>query len=276
MDTVYRRLAVAKVLIGISGWSYADWAGQFYPVEIPKTRWLEYYCHRFATVEINSSFYRLPKEMTFAKWRERVPEDFVFAVKASRYITHIKKLNDPVESARLFLTRTRFLGGKLGPVLFQLPPGLKARLDKLEQLLLSRPRDLRYCFEFRHTSWFCREVYDLLRRHNCALCIADSPEFPLVIQRTADFSYFRLHGSPVLYRSRYSHEELKAWAERIERFLDENADVYVYFDNTDDGYATINAQELMSLLSQRSELHIPDLKRPVQGSLSFLSGLQGG
>lgn len=262
---------MAELFIGISGWSYAEWAGKFYPAEIPKNRWLEYYCHQFATVEINASFYRLPKETTFQKWRETAPKDFIFAVKASRYITHIKKLNDPVESADLFLTRVRLLGDKLGPILFQLPPNLKVKLDELEQILQSRPKELRYCFEFRHTSWFCKEVYDLLRQYNTALCIADSPKFPLVIQRTSDFSYFRLHGSRILYRSRYSSEELKTWAERVQRYLDEGADVYVYFDNTDGGHATTNALELVSLLSQRDELQVPhtSLKYPVQGQLPF-------
>ena len=260
-------VVVAELFIGISGWSYDEWAGNFYPAEVPKSRWLEYYCHQFTTVEVNASFYRLPRESTFQKWRETTPDGFVFAVKASRYITHIKKLNEPAKSAELFLSRAKILGDKLGPVLFQLPPGLKVRLDRLEQILQSRPKDLRYCFEFRHTSWFCKEVYDLLRRYNTALCIADSPKFPLVIQRTADFSYFRLHGSPILYRSRYSSGELKAWAERIERYLDEGADVYVYFDNTDEGHATTNALELASLLSQRVELRIPQVKYPIQGQL---------
>jgi uncharacterized protein YecE (DUF72 family) len=252
-------LTVAKLFIGTSGWSYAHWAGTFYPMEITKARWLKYYCYHFATVEINSSFYRLPRETTFQKWRESVPGNFVFAVKASRYITHIKKLNEPVKSTELFLTRARFLGSKLGPMLFQIPPGLKVKLDRLEQILRSRPKGLSYCFEFRHTSWFCREVYDLLRQYNSALCIADSPKFPLVIQRTADFSYFRLHGSTILYGSRYSSEELKVWAERIERFLDEDADVYVYFDNDAEGYAVMNALELSSLLSRREELQLVGL-----------------
>ena len=260
---------MARLSIGTSGWSYAHWAGKFYPAEIPKSQWLEYYCDHFATVEINNSFYRLPRETTFQKWRDSVQEKFVFAVKASRYITHIKKLNEPVESAELFLTRARFLGRKLGAILFQIPPGLKARPDRLEQILRARPKDLRYCFEFRHTSWFCEEVYDLLRQYNSALCIADSPKFPMVIQRTADFSYFRLHGSTMLYRSRYSSEELSIWAERIERVLDQDADVYVYFDNDAEGYAVMNALELASLFSQRAELQTPDpnFKYPVQRSL---------
>jgi uncharacterized protein YecE (DUF72 family) len=232
---------------------------------------LEYYCHHFATVEINNSFYRLPREATFQKWRDRVPKSFTFAVKASRYITHIKKLNEPAESAQLFLTRATFLGDKLGAILFQLPPRLKVKLDRLGEILQALPEDLRCCFEFRHTSWFCKEVYDILRRYNSALCIADSPVFPLVIQRTADFSYLRLHGSTVLYGSRYSPEELKTWAERIERMLDEDADVYVYFDNDAEGYAAMNALELMSLLSQRKELHVPnpDSRFPIQGTLSL-------
>jgi uncharacterized protein YecE (DUF72 family) len=196
-------------------------------------------------------------------------DEFTFAVKASRYITHIKKLNSPAESAKLFLTHARFLDSKLGPILFQLPPGLKAKLDRLKQLLQSLPKDLRYCFEFRHTSWFCKEVYGLLRDYNSALCIADSPVFPLVVQRTADFSYFRLHGSTVLYGSRYSSEELKVWGDRIERMLDEDADVYVYFDNDAEGYAVMNALELVSLLGHRVELHTPDSnpEYPIQGSL---------
>jgi uncharacterized protein YecE (DUF72 family) len=248
---------MAKLFIGTSGWSYSHWAGKFYPVEIPKTRWLEYYQRHFATVEINSSFYRLPKDTTLQKWREGVPGKFIFAVKASRYITHIKKLNDPVESSKLFLARARLLGDKLGPILFQLPPGLKVRSDRLGELLGWLPRDLRYCFEFRHTSWFCKEVYDLLRRYNSALCIADSPKFPMVMQRTADFSYLRLHGSTILYQSRYTADELRIWAERIQRILDEGADVYVYFDNDAEGYAVMNALELVSLLSQREEPYRP-------------------
>ncbi len=262
---------MARLFIGTSGWSYDHWAGRFYPAEIPKTRWLQYYCSHFASVEINSSFYRLPRETTFQKWRKSVPGDFIFAVKASRYITHIKKLNDPAGNAELFLTRAVFLGESLGPILFQLPPGLKARPDSLEQLLQTRPESLRYCFEFRHTSWFCEEVYDLLRQYNSALCIADSPKFPMVVQRTADFSYFRLHGSTVLYQSRYSLDELKSWAGRIEQMLDEDADVYVYFDNDAEAYAVINAVELISLLESRAELRLPDPEHryPAQGSLPF-------
>lgn len=242
---------MAKLFIGTSGWSYDHWAGKFYPMDIPKSRWLDYYCRHFSTVEINNSFYRLPEETTFQKWRERVPQGFILAVKASRYITHIKKLNDPAGSTEFFLTRVISLNDKLGPILFQLPPGLKVRSDRLNQLLQALPKNLRYCFEFRHTSWFCKEVYDLLRQYNIALCIADSPKFPMVIQRTADFSYLRLHGSKMLYRSCYSSDELKSWAGRIEGILNENADVYVYFDNDAEGYAVRNALELMSILNRK-------------------------
>ena len=262
---------MAQLFIGTSGWSYNDWIDRFYPAEVPRNRWLEYYHHHFATVEINNSFYRLPSEATFRKWWESVPDNFIFSVKANRYITHMKKLNDAVESVQLFLTRVRLLDDKLGPLLFQLPPGLKVRLDRLEELFSSRPQDLRYCLEFRHTSWFCKDVYDLLRRYNVALCIADSPRFPMVIQRTADFGYFRLHGSTELYRSRYSSHELRIWAKRIEQMLDEGADVYVYFDNDAEAYAVMNALELASLLSHRAEFCVstPGVGYPVQESLPF-------
>ena len=245
---------MAELFIGTSGWCYAHWAGTFYPPEVPKARWLEYYHRHFATVELNSSFYGLPKETTFRKWRERVPEKFIFAVKANRYITHVKKLSEPAESVELFLSRARLLGDKLGPILFQTPASLKVRQDKLEQILRLRPEGLRFCFEFRHISWFCKEVYDLLSRYNGALCIADSPAFPRATGRTADFSYLRLHGSTILYRSRYSPDELRIWAKRIRRILDEDADVYVYFDNDAGGYAVMNALELASLFGP-GELH---------------------
>lgn len=262
---------MAELLIGTSGWGYDHWAGRFFPPEVPRAGWLEYYHRHFATVEINNSFYRLPGEATFQKWRASVPDGFIFSVKASRYITHIKKLNAPVESSHLLLTRVRLLGDKLGPVLFQLPPGLKVKADRLEQLLSSRPQELRYCVEFRHTSWFCKDVYDLLREYNAALCIADSPRFPMVIQRTADFSYLRLHGSAELYRSRYSLDELRTWTNHIERMLDEGADVYVYFDNDAEAYAVMNALELVRLLGHRSELRVPGTGYPTQGSLPLPS-----
>lgn len=234
--------------IGTSGWTYNHWLGVFYPEDLPKSRWLEHYCRHFDTVEINCSFYRLPREATFSNWRKRAPEGFIFAVKASRYITHVKRLSEIEESLELFLSRAELLGEKLGPILFQLPPRFKADPERLERLLSLLPEGLKAAFEFRDESWFCREIYELLERHNAALCIADSPKFPRAFEVTADFSYFRLHGSKKLYASRYTREELEGWASIIREHLRSGLDVYVYFDNDAFGYAVENALELKGML----------------------------
>jgi len=239
---------MANLFIGTSGWIYNHWAEVFYPKSLPKDRWLEYYCHHFSTVEINNTFYRLPPESAFLKWNLKTPDNFTFSVKASRYITHIKKLSDPKESTEVFLSRANLLGEKLGPILFQLPPQFKINIGKLEGMLKIIEKKFRYTFEFRHPSWFCENIYQLLQKQNIALCIADSPNFPTVLGRTADFCYFRLHGATVLYGSRYSKEEIKNWATYIERYLKEGADVYVYFDNDAFGFAVANAKEMLEIL----------------------------
>ncbi len=235
--------------IGTSGWSYNHWKGLFYPEELSKEEWLEYYTQSFDSVELNSSFYHLPKLKTFENWRKRTPEDFVFSVKGSRFISHILKLNNGREPLQNLLDNASGLGPKLGPVLFQLPPNFKLDFERLEKFAKILPTDQRFTFEFRHESWFCEEVYNLLKENNLALTISDTPKYPLVEKVTADFVYVRLHGHEVLYTSKYSKPELKGWAEKIKAWLADDRDVYIYFDNDAHAHAVTNAKELKTLLS---------------------------
>ena len=163
------------VLIGTSGWQYRDWRGAFYPAGLPQARWLEHHASRFRTLEVNNAFYRLPEASTFTAWAERTPDDFLIAVKASRYLTHIKRLKDPAEPVKRFVERASCLGLKLGPVLLQLPPNLAAKPDALDETLRLFPRGWRVAVEFRHETWFTDEVRALLQRQGAAMCLADSP-----------------------------------------------------------------------------------------------------
>jgi len=230
--------------IGTSGWSYNHWKGLFYPEELPKEEWLEHYCQHFDTVELNSSFYHLPKLMTFENWYKRTPNGFLFSVKGSRFISHILKLNRAREPLQRLLDIASGLKEKLGPILFQLPPNFTIDLERLEKFAKVLPTDRRFTFEFRHESWFGDETYNLLKKNNLALTISDTPKYPLVFEVTADFVYVRLHGHEVLYASKYSQTELKEWAERIKGWLEQNLDVHIYFDNDAHAHAIQNAQEL--------------------------------
>ncbi len=237
-----------KVWIGTSGWTYKHWAGKFYPQDLSPRRWLEYYARHFDTVELNSPFYRVPKRKTFEGWRERTPEGFVFAVKASRLITHVRKLRGVEEEVRWFFSEVQGLGEKLGPVLFQLPPSLRVTVDGLEGLLGLLPEG-RYAFEFRHPSWFTEEVYEVLSHYDAALCVADSPRFPCERRVTASFLYVRLHGSQRLYASLYTREELEDWAGFIRRGFEMGVEeAFCYFDNDYEAYAVRNALELLEIL----------------------------
>ncbi len=235
--------------IGTSGWSYAHWKGLFYPEKLSKEKWLGYYCQHFDTVELNSSFYHLPKLTTFENWYQRTPENFLFSVKASRFISHILKLNNAREPLQNLLDAASGLKEKLGPILFQLPPNFSLDLERLEKFAKILPTDQRFTFEFRHESWFCDEVCRLLRKNNLALTISDTPKYPLVFETTADFVFIRLHGHEVLYASKYSQTELKKWAEKIKGCLAGGLDVYIYFDNDAAANAVTNAQELKKMFS---------------------------
>ena len=204
-----------KLHIGTSGWMYDDWRGRFYPPDVPKTRWFSHYSQHFSTVELNSSFYHLPSEKAFGTWRDKAPDGFVYALKVSRYITHLKKLRDVEEPVQTFVTRARLLGNRLGPLLYQLPPGLKRNDALLEAFLQLLPGDLQHVFEFRNESWFDDAVYALLRRHGAAFCVYDLPGTTTPMVATADFAYVRFHGSTGLYDSCYTDDELRSWADRI-------------------------------------------------------------
>ena len=239
---------MAKIRIGTSGWTYRHWQGRFYPQELSPRKWLEYYCQFFDTVELNSPFYRIPNRRTFESWRKRTPPDFLFSVKASRLITHVRKLRGAEEEIRWFFSEVEGLGEKLGPVLFQTPPSLKADLEALKAFRHSLPPG-RYAFEFRHPSWFRPEVYGVLEENGASLCIADSPRFPKERIAIGKFLYLRLHGSQRLYASLYSRDELMQWADFILRAMDSGIEeVFCYFDNDYEAYAVRNALELKEIL----------------------------
>lgn len=234
--------------IGTSGWSYPHWKGLVYPPGLPARAWLRHYARRFRTVEINNSFYRLPGADTLRGWREQVPMDFVFAVKASRSITHMKKLRDPRKTIPPFIRRVETLGRRLGPLLFQLPPRWRRDAQRLERFLHAVGRRHRVAFEFRDPSWFDDEIFALLERHNAALCIYDLDRYQSPPIVTADFVYLRLHGPDGPYRGCYCRRALEDRAKAIADWKAERKDVYCYFDNDDRGYAARNAAELRRMV----------------------------
>jgi uncharacterized protein YecE (DUF72 family) len=240
---------MTQVYIGTSGFSYRHWEDKvFYPSDLARTKQLEFYSQHFKTVEINSSFYHLPTAQAFQGWYQRTPRDFIFAVKVSRFITHIKKLKVCREPWQRFINNAKELREKLGPILFQLPPGWQFDVRRLERFVKILPKKYRYVFEFRHPSWFCSEIFKILKKYNISLCLADSPRWPYQEEITADFVYLRMHGGKILYGSNYSDKELKEWAKKIKKFLEADLDVYVYFNNDAYGYAVKNAQRLIELV----------------------------
>ena len=238
----------AEIRIGTSGWHYRHWLGNFYPQKLPASRMLAYYYEHFDTVEINNSFYMLPKFETMHAWREATPQNFQFAVKASRFLTHNKKLKDPQNALHKFLPRAEALGEKLGPILFQLPPSWRVNSERLIEFLQALPRYHRYTFEFREPTWICDEVCKALGKYNAAFCIYDIGGFHSPIHVTADWAYVRLHGPSNKYQGSYSDEVLGRWAERISEWSKKLKAVYVYFDNDQAGYAARNALTLCDLL----------------------------
>lgn len=229
--------------MGCSGWVYNHWRSIFYPKDVPQKAWFEFYAEHFDTVEINNSFYRLPKPETFASWRQRAPRRFCFAVKGSRFITHIKRLKDPEESVKRFFDSADQLESRAGPILWQLAPNYHRDDDRLAAFLAALPRKHIHAFELRHKSWLTDEVYALLGEHRAALCVPDRPDLPQDIRCTTDWSYVRLHGSNH-DDGDYSHPELDTWARRIQDFAEEGANVWVYFDNDQHGFAIQNARYL--------------------------------
>lgn len=227
---------------------YDHWKGVFYPVGLRKDDWLSFYMKHFDTVEINNTFYHMPSRSAFEGWKSKAENGFVFALKGSRFITHMKKLKDPEGPLKLFWEMSEILGKNLGPVLFQLPPRWRCNAERLREFVRVLPPDMRFAFEFREPTWFNEDVYHILRERDIALCIYNMPEFQSPLEVTASFVYIRLHGANVLYGSRYTGRELSKWADNIGLYRKGGLDVYVYFNNDAEGYAVINAKELKKMV----------------------------
>jgi uncharacterized protein YecE (DUF72 family) len=240
--------AKGKLFIGTSGWSYNHWRGTFYPDDTPNDHMLEYYLQQFRSAEINNTFYHLPEKKTLEHWRQLAPKGFVFAVKASRYITHMKKLKDPDASISKFFKRITALGDTLGPILFQLPPKWRYNHDRFCEFLLSLSSEFRYTFEFRDHSWINPQALDLLSQHRAAFCIYELDGFLSPKEITADFIYIRLHGPKGPYQGRYSKQALSSWSDAFSAWQQQGLSVYCYFDNDEAGYAADNAQSLQTML----------------------------
>jgi len=237
-----------RIHVGTSGWHYKHWLGDFYPERFAPARMLPWYAREFDTVEINNSFYRLPEEKTFANWKESVPPGFIFAVKASRFITHIKRLTDAEASLDLFFSRAHPLGNSLGPILFQLPPQWKMNADRLREFVELLPRNQKFVIEFRDETWCCPEIYRILRSAGVALCLHDWRETTWPREITAGFSYVRFHGSGTRYGGNYPTDHLRRWATKIQAWAGELRDIFIYFNNDLGGHAIRNAKTLRSIL----------------------------
>lgn len=242
-------MSKGKIYIGTSGFSYDNWKGEFYPENISKKDWLEFYAQKFNSLEINSSFYHLPKKKTFSNWAGKTPENFVFSIKASRYITHLKKLADPQEPLTRLVDSAKELGNKLGSFIFQLPGNLKKDTEKLDNLLkAAKEMKIKAAFEFRDESWFDEEVYSLLEAYGSGVVISSSPKFPYHEKITGNICYIRLHGREKLYHSSYSRQELKKFASIAEDCRKKGIDTYIYFNNDALGHAFRNALALQELV----------------------------
>jgi len=237
-----------EIHIGTSGWKYKHWDNTFYPTEVKGDAQLAYYATLFNTVELNNSFYRQPSISNFLNWKEAVPKDFSYAVKANRFFTHMKKLKVEANDVYDFIDKVNHLGEKLGPILFQLPPSWKINLDRLAYFLNLLPKGYRYVFEFRNATWYNKAIYELLATKNVAFCIyeLDGHLSPLTV--TADFVYIRLHGPGAKYQGSYQDKDLETWVTFMRQQTDAGKDVFVYFDNDQAGYAAFNAKRMLELI----------------------------
>jgi uncharacterized protein YecE (DUF72 family) len=240
--------ARGAIRIGTSGWIYKHWRERFYPKDLRPRQWFAYYAGHFDTVEINNTFYRLPSETAFDTWRAQAPAGFVYAVKASRFLTHMKKLKDPEEPIERILGRARRLGPALGPVLYQLPSGWKCNVDRLAHFFAALPRDLAHVMEYRSAEWLCDEVIELMRAYQIGLCIHDLlPGHPRTV--TSSLVYVRFHGAGVKYGGSYSKKELSRWAAWMSDQSAAGRSVYAYFNNDAEAYAIKNAQTLRGMVT---------------------------
>jgi uncharacterized protein YecE (DUF72 family) len=239
---------MAEIRIGTSGFHYKHWVGRYYPAGIQPAAMLEHYARDFDTVELNNTFYQLPNEASFDNWRESTPRDFLYAVKGSRFITHMIKLKDAQRGLTNFLPRAERLREKLGPILWQLPPGWKVNAARLEEFLSLLPPEHRYTFELRNQTWMTDDVLEVLRKYNAAFCIYELAGYQSPLELTADWTYVRLHGpTQFKYQGSYSDAQLAEWADRIKQWSRKLKAIYVYFDNDDRAFAVENARSLKSL-----------------------------
>lgn len=240
-----------RIYIGTSGWNYRGWRKDFY-ASVPSENWLEFCAERFSSIEVNATFYRLQERKTFRRWRRRTPADFRFAIKGNRYLTHNKKLIDPLPSVRIERDRAAGLGDKLAAVVWQLPRSFRKNMERLHGFAkaLRSWRSTRHAIEFRHNTWFDKEVFDCLKAHELAVCQSDATRWPLWDAVTTDMVYVRLHGHTRTYVSSYSAKQLRLWADRSRRWRKEGRDVHIYFDNDAAGAAPRNALDLIALLKK--------------------------
>jgi uncharacterized protein YecE (DUF72 family) len=241
---------MADLRIGCSGWSYKDWRGPFYPPEVKVRDHLAYYATRFSTAEINATFYGLPSDKTVRAWRDHVPDGFLFAWKASRFLTHSRKLDDAKDSLDLMLDRMAPLGDRFGPILFQLPPSMRLDRDRLAAFLKLLPRGRRATVEFRHPSWYEAAIFALLAEHDVSLCLSDHHDAPAPWEVTAGWVYVRGHGPGGRYHDRYPDADLKSLAGRIKDWRSQGKDVFCYFDNDIKSAAPQDADRMVQLTAE--------------------------
>ena len=237
-----------EIRIGTSGWYYDHWKGRFYPEEVSKSDWLSYYAKEFDTVEINNTFYHLPQEQTLKKWHKLASANFLFAVKANRYITHIKKLNDTKDELKRFFERVELLKKHLGPVLYQLPPMLHKNLKRLGEFLELLSKKHQAVFEFRHKSWYDDDTFELLDKHKTGFCVHDLGELTTPKVMTGGVIYIRFHGTSGRYSGNYTDSMLKKWADWIKENQKNASAAYAYFNNDVEGHAVTNARTLISMV----------------------------
>ena len=240
----------ARVHIGCSGWIYRHWRELFYPAKLPQRLWFAHYSDTFGTVELNTSFYHLPKAETFTRWRDQAPPGFRYSVKAPRFITHMKKLKDCSEPVEEFLSRARNLGESIGPILYQLPPRWAFNRGRLEEFIALLPADLSHVFEFREKSWLSEEVLALLDRHGMAFCAHDMPGLATPRWASGPIAYVRFHGGTGKYVGRYRDESLLAWTDWIVDQAGSGRDVWCYFNNDIHGHAIHDALTLRAMVAQ--------------------------
>jgi uncharacterized protein YecE (DUF72 family) len=233
--------------IGTSGWQYKHWQRVFYPENLPQREWLPYYAERFRTVEVNNTFYNLPEKAVFEQWHKRTPDDFIFALKMSRFLTHLKRLHEPAEPVQRFMERAEGLGRKCGPVLLQLPPTLHADIELLGHVLAAIGGSVRVAVEFRHESWFVTETRKVLERWNAAMCLADSPSRKQPYWRTAEWGFVRFHEGKGRRTPGYEKAALSTWARRVANLWGPRDDVYSYFNNDTGGCALNDAMTFAEL-----------------------------